>query len=142
MLSKLEKFFQRSLGTWTSHRSYFYANKKEVINSITNFEWSQNKEQYCVSWDNKEQNSQGSISFVLEGDSCIQRDKGYFTNNNTSSKVLYVSESKLKTLTIYNGMSFVETIEFISDDVRVRRTIATKEKTNKVFLIGNYIEYR
>lgn len=142
MSSELEKFFQRSLGSWRSHRSYFYANKKEVIHSTTNFIWSPHKDGYEVSWDNKEQNSKGSLICSFYSDNCIYRNRGYFTADRTSSEVLSVSDYNLKTLTRYNSMSFVESIEFLSNELRVRRTIARKEKTGKVFLVGNYVEYK
>ena len=144
----LYKFFKKSVGDWISHRSYFYPNKKEVINSVTEFTWEEiNSKSFTVSWNNVIQNSKGSFGFHFENDFEIKRSAGYFTSNATKSSVILSSERFLKTETIYNNMKFVETIEFVNDKTRVRRTVAHKynklsEKFDLLFLIGNYIEYK
>ena len=146
----LYNFFNRSLGTWTSHRSYYYVNKEELINSTTEFIWKLNDfdpelnfVKYSVSWNNEIQNSQGNITCYFEKDGqVIYRNAGYFTSKSTESKVVVCSDDILKTITEYNNMRFVETIEFLTDILRVRRTVAYSMKDNTIFLIGNYIEYK
>lgn len=107
----LYKFFQKSLGNWTSHRSYYYANKQEVVNSITNFVWSKETkedksyEYYTVKWDNKLQNSVGSLTCYFNDNLTIKRDSGYFTKEATTSNVINCSSTFLKTETIYNNIN-------------------------------------
>ena len=149
----LSKFFNRSLGEWTSHRSYYYVKKDKLVNSTTNFKWkfvdSQEDEvgsttAYIVNWDNKVQNSKGEMLIYFDASTnTLFRDSGYFTKNATESKIIVCTENILKTKTEYNNMIFVETIEFLTDILRVRRTVAyTIKENNSIFLIGNYIEHK
>ena len=143
----LSRFFHKSLGDWVSYRSYYYALKKNVVNSVTNFTWKEENGIYAVEWNNSIQNSTGRIVCKIEDDFTIYRDSGYFTKNPTESKVVSCSSTFLKTVTVYNDTEFTESIEFISDTERVRRTIAKKLDSStgeysKLFLVGNYIEHK
>ena len=144
----LSKFFMKSVGTWVSHRSYYYANNRKVVSSVTEFTWEQlDIETFKVYWDNKIQNSKGVLTCHFDNEFIIKRDAGYFTKEPTNSLVILCSDSVLKTETIYNNIKFVETIEFLTSTVRIRKTLATKfneatQEYNKLFLVGNYIEYK
>lgn len=145
----LSNFFNKSVGNWISHRSYYYVKKDELINSTTEFKWSNITNikndflSFEVSWNNEKQKSVGKIlCHFKENDVVIYRDSGYFTANATESKVIICSDSILKTITEYNNMRFVETIEFLTDVLRVRRTVAYSLKDESIFLIGNYVEHK
>lgn len=144
----LSKFFRKSVGTWVSHRSYYYDNNKKIVSSVTKFTWDElDIKTFKVCWDNKIQNSKGVLTCYFEDDFTIKRDAGYFTKEPTNSLVLLCSDSLLKTETIYNNIKFIETIEFLTNTVRIRKTLATKcnkatQEYNELFLVGNYIEYK
>lgn len=138
-----KQFFNRTLGRWESHRTYLYAKSGKVINSITIFEWTRDKDGiYTVNWDNQAMKADGSMSIRIASDFVLERSRGYFTDDVTESRIQTCSRDNLRTLTCYGGKSYDEKIDFLSDDLRLRRTIATDDKTGEVFLVGNYVEKR
>lgn len=144
-MKELTRFFDNSLGVWESHRSYFYAGSKERIeDSITVFEWEKEDGIYKVKWHNSKLNTEGSMRIHLVDNFRLHRDQGYFTKDPTISLIQSSSCDFLRTITIYNNCQFDERIEFITERLRLRRTIAYKINKDgglgDVFLVGNYIE--
>jgi len=137
----LRQFFGRSLGKWESHRNYMYGNGN-CTNSITIFDWTYNKDKgfYVVSWDNEAMKSDGSMGIRIASDFTLERSNGYFTVDPTTSSVITCSRDHLRTKTSYGGATYDEEINFANDSRRIRRTIATKDSTQQVFLIGTYVE--
>ena len=142
-------FFNQSIGKWESHRTYLYAKSGKTTVSVTEFEWHRDREDnsmFRVAWDNATLKSSGSMSIRVASDYILERDRGYFTQSKTESKIMSVNKDFLQTETIYDGCLYDERIEFVTKDLRVRRTIGWKldAEGNKVsvVLIGNYIERR
>lgn len=137
----LKQFFFKSLGKWESHRTYMYPNGKCTY-STTLFNWSQDKETglFVVSWKNEELKSEGTMGIELINDFKLARTNGYFTSAPTISHIQTCSDVHLRTLTSYDGATYDEEINFVSDDRRIRRTIGTKDSTQDVILIGTYVE--
>ena len=138
-----KQFFNRTLGHWESHRTYLYAKSGKVINSVTLFVWSRNEDGiYRVTWDNEVQNSIGNMNIRIASDFILERSCGYFTDDVTQSRIQTVSRDSLHTITSYGGRTYDEKIDYVSDDLRLRRTIATIDASGDVFLIGSYVERR
>lgn len=138
-----KRFFNRTLGQWESHRTYLYAKSGKVINSITIFEWTRDDDGvYTVTWDNQAMKAGGSMSIRIPNDFILERSRGYFTDDVTQSRIQTSSYDHLQTITSYGGKSYDERIDYLNDDLRLRRTIATDDKSGEVFLVGNYVEKR
>jgi len=140
-------FFNRSIGVWESHRIYMYPKAGKIDYSITNFEWTEKEGTYTVEWANAKLNSTGTMGIRIKNDFHLERSKGYFTSNVTTSEVIMSSSTVLQTHTIYNNTLFDERIEFLTNDNRFRRTIAYEldnigNKTGLVTLAGTYMEKR
>jgi hypothetical protein len=139
----LKQFFSKSVGVWKSHRSYFYKDKNFIEDSVTVFEWSKvDINNYSVEWVNSINKRERTMSVCIKDDFRIERSNGYYSSKPTTSNVVSCSPIFLKTITEYNFTSFDERIEFITNDLRIRRTIATDLKTGEIILVGNYIEKR
>jgi hypothetical protein len=143
-----KQFFSKSLGTWESSRVYMYPLSGKIVRTDTYFTWlyDQDNSTYTVNWANTSF-SNGSINIKLKGDFYLERDRGYFTGNQTISSVLTVSPNHLHTLTTYDGVMYDEYIEFLSDNTRFRRTVGYKvdekgNKTGDITLVGTYVEKR
>lgn len=137
------KFFNKSLGTWKSYRTYMYplTNKIDVVE--TKFTWENPETNvYTVEWGSVK--GEGTLILKVIDDTLIERNAGYFTSKPTVSNIIKVSANYLQTETTYNNTIYLETIEFLDDEHRTRRTIGykqledgTKEQVN---LSGSYQE--
>ena len=140
-----KNFFMQSLGEWESHRTYMYANGK-VISSVTKFLWERGDDTnslFVVGWNNEIQKSTGQMCIKIANDFTLERSIGYFSKSPTVSQILTCSKDCLHTLTTYGGATYDEKIEFVTRDLRIRRTIGYKEgEPEKVILIGTYVEKR
>lgn len=135
-------FFKKTLGQWESHRTYMYASGK-VTTSVTEFDWCEEQGGYTVNWINETLKSSGSMHIKIPNAFELHRSIGYFSKNATVSRIIAASSTHLHTITTYGGNTYDEKIEFVTNDLRIRRTIAYKEgKRDQVFLIGNYVERR
>ena len=136
-------FFRKTLGEWESHRTYLYAKTGKCSYSVTNFHWVADDEHdgFTVSWTNETLKSSGEMFIKIVNDFELHRSIGYFTKEATVSRVIASSKDTLHTITTCGGSTYDERIEFVTNDLRIRRTIAYKEgKPDEVFLIGNYVE--
>lgn len=137
----LKQFFFKSLGRWESHRTYMYPNGKCTYSTtLFNWDYDEDKGFYVVQWNNEELKSTGMMGIKLKDDFKLERSNGYFTSAPTISHIQTCSDVHLRTLTSYDGCTYDEEINFVSDDRRIRRTIGTKDDTQKVILIGTYVE--
>ena len=135
-------FFRKTLGKWESHRTYMYKNGKTTY-SVTEFDWKEEEGGYTVNWVNEILKSSGSMHLKIANDFELHRSIGYFSKEATVSRIIAADNKTLHTITTYGGHTYDEKIEFVTDDLRIRRTIAYKEgKPDEVFLIGNYVERR
>lgn len=144
----IKQFFQKCLGNWESTRLYMYPSSGKIVTTTTYFEWQYNNQEdfYKVNWVNPSF-SNGSMNIRLRGDFYLDRDKGYFTGEETTSIVKSVSSTTLHTTTTYGGVMYDEFIQFLTNNTRFRRTIGYKvdeagNKTGDVTLVGSYVEKR
>jgi len=140
---KLTSFFNRSLGTWESHRTYLYPTSGTIKSFITTFTWTNPfVNYYDVVWSSI--NGKGSFNCTFNDDTQIQRGSGYFTSHPTTSRILSISHKVLHTLTIYNNVIFDEKIVFLNDSFRTRRTFGYKQNKDlsqgDLILSGSYQE--
>lgn len=141
----VKEFFDNTLGSWQSHRTYMYPATNKIKSLVTYFSWS-NPEDNCykVNWESDE--NMGSMYIILSSDYSFKRNIGYFTKEATTSNILNVDSLNLTTSTSYNNMVFEETIQFIDTNHRTRRTIGYKLNKNnlkdKVILSGSYQELK
>jgi len=143
----LKSFLNQSVGVWESHRIYMYPKPGRIDYSVTNFEWTEKNGIYTIEWANAKLNSNGSMSIRIKNDFYLERSRGYFTSDVTTSEVMQSSLNLLQTHTVYNNTLFDERIEFLTNDNRFRRTIAYElddlgNKTGLVILAGTYMENR
>lgn len=137
------EFFDKSLGTWKSFRTYMYPLSNKIETLETQFTW-ENPEPflYTVEWGSEK--GQGSLNLKLVEDKLIERNAGYFTDEPTISNIIEVSSTYLQTETTYNNTIYLETIEFFSDNHRARRTVGYKQLEDgtkgQVILSGSYQE--
>lgn len=143
----INSFLKKSVGLWESHRIYMYPKPGKIDYSVTYFEWTEEDSYYKVKWENPKLNTSGDMNIKLKGDFYIERSKGYFTSDTTTSVIKSANGNVLHTETIYNNTLFDERIEFLGPNNRFRRTIAYKldddgNKTEVVSLAGTYLEKR
>ena len=146
-MSSIKSFLNKSLGMWESHRIYMYPKPGKIEYSVTYFEWTEKDGIYAVDWNNPKLNSTGRMSLRLKTDFYLERSRGYFTDDVTTSTIKSGNNEVLHTETVYNNTLFDERIEFLGPDNRFRRTIAYKldlegNKTSEVTLAGTYMEKR
>lgn len=137
------EFFNKSLGTWKSFRTYMYPLSDKIETLETEFIWENTQPfVYTVKWCSEK--GEGSLTLKLVEDKLIERNAGYFTDKPTISNVIEVSPTYLQTETIYNNTIYLETIEFFSDNHRARRTVGYKQLEDgtkgQVILSGSYQE--
>lgn len=137
------EFFDKSLGTWKSFRTYMYPLSNKIETLETQFTW-ENPEPllYTVKWCSEK--GEGSLNLKLVEDKLIERNAGYFTDKPTISNIIEVNSTYLQTETTYNNTIYLETIEFFSDNHRARRTVGYKQLEDgtrgQVILSGSYQE--
>ena len=137
------EFFNKSLGTWKSFRTYMYPLSNKIETLETEFIWENTQPfVYTVKWCSEK--GEGNLTLKLVEDKLIERNAGYFTDKPTISNVIEVSPTYLQTETIYNNTIYLETIEFFSDNHRARRTVGYKQLEDgtkgQVILSGSYQE--
>lgn len=137
------EFFDKSLGTWKSFRTYMYPLSDKIETLETEFIWENTQPfVYTVKWCSEK--GEGSLILKLVEDKLIERNAGYFTDKPTISNIIKVSPTYLQTETIYNNTIYLETIEFFSDNHRARRTVGYKQLEDgtkgQVILSGSYQE--
>lgn len=139
----LEQFLSQCCGKWHSDRRYFYLQRpgQPVEQTIVELDIHHGQEhEYEVDWTND--SGSFSLGFNVEGMQFL-RSRGYATQSPTVSDVIAIDNNRLRTRTKYNstiGSEFIETIRFLSDDVRSRQTISYQ--SGEIFLIGQYVETR
>ena len=143
------KFLQQSIGQWKSYRAYFYpiTGKELFIQSVMDITNLENNKIEII-WksyylDSIEEYSKGNMTLQFDVENnLIIRDKGYFINDPTISKIISLDNSYLKTQTKYGGKKYIEEINIynIGDNVIRRRFTRAYDETNKNTLIGNYLE--
>lgn len=143
----IQSFLKKSLGMWESHRIYMYPKPGRIDYSVTYFEWTEENEVYSVDWSNPKLGSTGRMNLRLKNNFYLERSRGYFTNDVTTSTIKSGDTSVLHTETVYNNTLYDERIEFLTSDNRFRRTIAylldsNGKKTGEVSLAGTYMEKR
>lgn len=138
----MKQFFMKSIGKWESNRMYTYLTKGTTEVSTTILAWSKNEDDFYVTWKNEKLNNKGQMKVSILSDYKIERSRGMFSDKPTVSEVLTSSKDYLKTQTCYDGKTSIEEIEFLTDDVRVRRTLVTRDSDGLLLIVGNYTEYR
>mgnify|MGYP000641532096 CR=1 FL=1 len=137
------EFFDKSLGTWKSFRTYMYPLSNKIETLETEFTWENIQPfVYTVKWGSEK--GQGSLNLKLVEDKLIERNAGYFTDKPTISNIIEVNPTYLQTETTYNNTIYLETIEFFSANHRARRTVGYKQLEDgargQVILSGSYQE--
>jgi len=157
LLALIESVLTRSIGDWVSHRHYLYVKSKKVDTVVTRFSINysdDSQDSLLISWSSER--GEGSMLIVPSANVLVDeedlhsspvylnRDVGYATNEPTSSRIMLLDDTELRTTTAYDagglGDTFNEHISLINPDTRVRTNCAYKN--GALHLIGQYLEYR
>ena len=139
-MTNFMKWFRRSNGNWTSSRRYLYGPKRKADTYTTNFSVNTEGSHVSISWEGDA--SDGDMSMVIDGN-LLKRDKGYFSDAPTNSDMTMVDDDTVVFVTSYDGVTYIEEIRLLDNDsYRLRQTVATREETNSVIIVGQYFEER
>ena len=134
------KWFERSNGNWTSSRRYLYGPKRKADNYTTNFSVDTEGDEVAISWEGDV--SDGDMNMTVDGD-LLKRDRGYFSDDPTNSHMTRVDDDTVVFVTSYDGVTYREEIRLLANDTyRLRQTVATKDDTNEVIIVGQDFEER
>jgi len=134
------KWFERSNGNWTSSRRYLYGPKRKADTYTTNFSVNTEGDEVAISWEGDV--SDGDMNMAIDGD-LLKRDRGYFSDDPTNSHMTRVDDDTVVFVTSYDGVTYREEIRLLANDTyRLRQTVATKDDTNEVIIVGQYFEER
>lgn len=142
-------FMTRCEGEWVSHRRYLQGIPKNPVNNTYRTEFTIQKTS-DNSWVNKWKSetpeglvgSEGEMGLTFVDNEC-HRSRGYMSDTPDVSVVEVIDKDCLVWHTSYNGMTFREEIRLLeNDNVRLRQTVAKKDATGTVFLVGQYYEQR
>lgn len=134
------QWLRRSCGHWRSERRYLFQADGKPVNLTTMMEIYEGERgnEFIVDWTGK---TSGRLEITLDGDT-LRRSRDYFGDNAHDSKVEMLSNDIFRTTTTYDGVTYVETIELLSEDqYRLRQTFGTKED-GSFALTGQYCEFR
>jgi hypothetical protein len=139
MAPNFDKWFERCVGSWESHRRYLYGTNLATDNIVTTFSVDKNDtNKYKLSW-SSDRNT-GEMNFNLVDDEC-RRDIGYYTSDPTTSKMTMIDEDTIVFNTSYGGVDYREEIRLLhDDDMRLRQTVGFKDGV--VNVVGQYFEQR
>ena len=136
-------WFDRCVGSWESHRRYLMGPKKSLDNLITNFETvTRSDYEWAVLWSSDR--NEGEMGIILdEEQGVVRRSRNYFDNGEgTVTRLERIDEDTVVFYSSYGGADYREEIRFLGDDFRLRQTVGYKEGTNKIFVVGQYAEYK
>ena len=140
MENEFIKWFERSNGSWTSSRRYLYGPKRKADTYNTEFTVETVGNKVKIAWDGDA--SDGTMNMVIE-DHMLKRDSGYFSDDPTESAMSLIDHNTVVFITSYDGVTYREEIRLLADDkYRLRQTVATKEDTGSVIIVGQYFEER
>ena len=139
MAPNFDRWFERCVGSWESHRRYLYGTNLAVDNIVTTFSIDKtDTNKYKLSW--ASDRNTGEMNFNLVGDEC-QRDIGYYTSDPTTSKMVMIDDDTIVFSTSYGGIDYREEIRLLhDDDMRLRQTVGFKDGV--VNVVGQYFEQR
>ena len=139
-------WFTRCEGSWESHRRYLAGPKKAIDNLVTEFRVEPREENvWAVLW-NSDRN-EGEMGLVLDNEAgTVTRSRNYFEsskdNGGTVTKIELLDEDTVVFYSSYGGADYREEIRFLGDDFRLRQTVGFKEGTDRIFIVGQYAEYK
>jgi len=139
--SQALQWFRRSVGPWTSQRTYLFAPQMKPVNLVTNFTVANGEKgnQFIVDW--KGQTS-GTMELELNG-LTLDRSRDYLGDGANSSAIIMLDDDSIVMRTSYSGLNVRESITLLHDDsIRLRQTVAIEAATGKVRLTGSYFETR
>lgn len=139
--SQALQWFRRSVGSWTSQRTYLFAPQMKPVNLVTNFTVANGEKgnQFIVDW--KGQTS-GTMELELNG-LTLDRSRDYLGDGANSSAIIMLDDDSIVMRTSYSGLNVRESITLLHDDsIRLRQTVAIEATTGKVRLTGSYYETR
>jgi len=125
---------------WRSERRYFFnADGKPVnLRTLMDIYEGERGNEFVIEWSG---NTKGKMEIALEGDT-LRRSRDYFGDQAHDSKVEMLSNDIFRTTTNYNNVTYVETIELLSEDqYRLRQTFGTNPD-GSFALVGQYMEFR
>jgi len=139
--SQALQWFRRSVGSWTSQRTYLFAPQMKPVNLVTNFTVVNGEKgnQFIVDW--KGQTS-GTMELELNG-LTLNRSRDYLGDGANSSAITMLDDDSIIMRTSYSGLNVRESITLLHDDsIRLRQTVAIEAATGKIRLTGSYFETR
>ena len=143
----LPNFFNSCEGVWESQRTYCYPNRKAFTQLTTYMDMRLVDQSINVRWSSRKTDQDriilegGKEMLITIDGQYLKRSRGYFTTEETASEILELTNSKLHTKTEYNGNVFFEEIEFVTPELRTRRTVGFN-KDNNVEIVGTYVELK
>lgn len=135
------KWFRRSVGSWTSQRTYLFAPQMKPVNLVTDFtvEEGEKSNQFVVNWQGQ---TSGTMELELNG-LTLDRSRDYLGDGANSSAITMLDDDSIVMRTSYSGLNVRESITLLHDDcIRLRQTVAIEAATGKVRLTGSYYETR
>lgn len=136
-------WFDRCVGSWTSHRRYLMGSKKTIDNLVTDFSIEKRQsDEWAILW--KSDRNEGEMGIILdESAGVIKRSRNYFEGGEgTVTKLERIDRDTVVFYSSYSGMDYREEIRFLGDDFRLRQTVGYKEGTDKIVVVGQYAEYK
>ncbi len=139
-----EKWFDRSVGVWSSQIKYMYTekNEKKTMDILSIVE-KRRKCNYTITWNTLESGlivNEGYMNITLDG-AYIYRSRGFFSTFPSMSKLsLSKDERTLKFVTFYDDMYFVEESTYLSDNKKSRHMHGSTK--HNIFIVGCSIETR
>jgi len=133
-------WLRRSCGKWRSERRYLFQSDGKPVNLTTMMDIYEGERgnQFVIDWTGK---TTGRMEIELGGDT-LRRSRDYFGDEAHSSEVLMLTEDIIRFTTTYDGVTYQETIELLSNDqYRMRQTFGTNPDGSFV-LAGQYCEFR
>lgn len=147
------EWLNEQVGCWNSSRIYYYIlnnssgipeiRRRDTIITIS----KEDTNDFLVTWVSNKTKGLASIT-IGDGEMLLTYDKsnhtlhrsrGYFTSSPTTS-LMVPNDNGMTLYTEYDGVSYVERMHNLSDKIRTRQSVQTKNY--EVNLVGQYIEIR
>lgn len=125
---------------WRSERRYFFSADGKPVNlrTLMDIYEGERGNEFIIEWSGK---TKGKMEIALEGDT-LRRSRDYFGDKAHDAKVEMLSNDIFRMTTTYDNVTYVETIELLSEDqYRLRQTFGTNPDGSFV-LVGQYMEFR
>lgn len=117
--------------------------KKTMDNLVTKFDTvKRGDDEWAVVWESDR--NTGEMGIILDEEAgTISRSRNYFEGQEgTVTRLERVDTDTVVFYSSYGGADYREEIRFLGENFRLRQTVGYKQGTDKIFVVGQYAEYR